>query len=52
MVTQATFKRYPDRCYAVVVGNRRGACGHDKATAWARFQNTGLIASARTDKRK
>lgn len=43
------FKRYPDRCYAVVRGKRRGPCGHDKVTALARFRRSGLIASARTD---
>jgi hypothetical protein len=43
------FKRYPDRCYAVVIGNRRGPCGHDKRTALARYLHSGLIASARSD---
>lgn len=44
------FKRYPDRCYAVVRGNRRGPCGHDKVTAAKRYRRSGLIAYAGTDK--
>lgn len=44
-------KRYPDRCYAVVRGRRRGPCGHDKRTARARYLRSGLVASARTDKK-
>lgn len=43
-------KRYPDGCYAVVRGNRRGPCGHDKPTAIARFKKSGLIAYAGSDK--
>lgn len=38
------FKRYPDGCYAVVRGNRRGPCAHDKPTALARYLRSGLIA--------
>lgn len=44
------FKRYPDGCYAVVRGARRGPCGHDKPTALSRYRKSGLIANARTDK--
>lgn len=44
-------KRYPDRCYAVVKGSKRGPCGHDKPTAIDRYRNSGLIADAKTDKR-
>lgn len=47
-----TFKRYQDRCYAVIRGNRRGPCGHDKPTALARYKTGGLIAFAGTDKSK
>jgi hypothetical protein len=43
------FKRYPDGCYAVIRGKRRGPCGHDKPTALARYRRSGLIASARSD---
>lgn len=46
-----TLKRYPDACYAVRRGNRRGPCGHDKPTAFARYLRSGLIAYAGTDKR-
>jgi hypothetical protein len=45
-------KRYPDNCYAVVRGNRRGPCGHDRPTARERYKNSGLIAFAGTDKTK
>lgn len=38
-----TFKRYPDGCYAVVSGNRRGPCAHDKPTALTRFWRSGFI---------
>jgi hypothetical protein len=43
------YRRYPDRCYAVIVGNRRGPCGNSKRTSLSRFLGSGLIASARTD---
>lgn len=42
-------KRYPDGCYAVVIGTKRGPCGHDKSTAYKRYLRSGLIASARSD---
>jgi len=41
------FRRYPDGCYAVIVGNRRGPCGNSKRTALARYLKSGLIAAAR-----
>lgn len=41
---QEQFKMFPDGCYAVVKGNRRGPSAHDKPTALARFQKSGLIA--------
>lgn len=44
------FKRYPDRCYAVVSGNRRGPCRHDKPTAfraWLRKGFVGFVGSGR-----
>lgn len=44
------YTRYPDGCYAVTRGARRGPCGHDKRTALARFKRAGLVASSRTDK--
>ena len=44
--------KYPDNCYAVQVGRRRGPVEHDKPTAIARFRKSGLIASASTDKRE
>jgi hypothetical protein len=37
------FKRYPDGCYAVIRGNRRGPCAHDKPTAAKRYAGSGLI---------
>jgi hypothetical protein len=46
------FKRYPDGCYAVVIGKRRGPCGHDKPTAKARYIKSGLIGSAKRDSRE
>ena len=45
----ATFRRYPDRCYAVVIGRRRGPCGNSRRTAFARFMRSGLIACSRSD---
>lgn len=50
MQTQAKFKRYPDGCYAVVRGNRRGPCAHDKLTALQRYWHSGLIAYVHTGK--
>lgn len=44
-----TFKRYPDGCYAVRRGNRRGPCGHSKPLAVLRYKQSGLIAYAGTD---
>lgn len=38
------YRRYPDGCYAVVSGNRRGPCAHDKPTALVRWQRSGFIA--------
>jgi hypothetical protein len=43
------YKRYKDGCYAVVVGNYRGPCGHDKKTALARYRKSGLIANRSRD---
>jgi hypothetical protein len=43
------FKRFPDGCYAVVVGRRRGPCGHDKVTARARYRTSGLIARCKRE---
>ena len=45
-------KRYKDRCYAVVIGRRRGPCAPDKGLAMSRFRLSGLIASATTDRRR
>lgn len=39
------FKAYPDACYAVVRGNRRGPCAHSKVEARRRYLKSGLIAS-------
>lgn len=44
-----TFRRYPDGCYAVIRGNRRGPCGHSRVAARARFRKSGLIAYAGAD---
>ena len=44
-------KRYPDNCYAVIRGNRRGPCAPDRPRALARYRLSGLIAYAGTDKR-
>lgn len=46
------FKRYPDRCYAVVIDKMRGPCGSSKLIAAQRFFKSGLIASAKSDKRR
>lgn len=43
-----TFRRYPDGCYAVVVGRRRGPCAHSRVEALRRFGRSGLIAPARS----
>lgn len=43
-------KRFPDNCYAVVRGSRRGPVGPDRRRAIGRFIGSGLIASASTDK--
>jgi hypothetical protein len=40
------FRRYPDGCYAVVVGSKRGPCANSKVTALSRFKTSGLIALA------
>lgn len=37
-------KRYPDGCYAVVKGNRRGPCAHSKILARKRYRRSELIA--------
>lgn len=42
-------KRYSDNCYAVIRGNRRGPCGHDRPTARLRYRRSGLIAYAGSD---
>jgi len=52
MFTLGRYKRYPDGCYAVVVGKQRGPCAYDKPTAYKRYLKSGLIASAATDKPK
>lgn len=43
---RAHFKRYPDGCYALVRGNRRGPCGNSCLKAWQRFQRSGFVAFA------
>lgn len=45
-------KRYKDRCYAVVIGSRRGPCAPGKGFAMSRFRHSGLIASAKSDRRR
>lgn len=40
------FRRYPDGCYAVVVGSRRGPCAHSCVEALRRYKNSGLIRPA------
>jgi hypothetical protein len=47
-LNRALFRRYPDGCYAVVRGSRRGPCAHDKPTALARWLRSGSISAART----
>jgi len=50
-------KRFPDNCYAVVSGNRRGPVGPDRNRARKRYQArvrrglSGFIAYAGSDKR-
>lgn len=39
-----TVLRYPDGCYAVVCGRRRGPQKHSRKLAIARFRKVGLIA--------
>lgn len=51
MKIKIKFKRYEDRCYAVIKGNRRGPCGHSKKTALERYLRSGLIAFTGSDKR-
>lgn len=46
MTHSITFRRYPDGCYAVVMGRRRGPCAHSCVVALARYRRSGLIASA------
>ncbi len=41
------YRRYPDGCYAVVVGRRRGPCAHSRVEALRRYRRSGLIAAAR-----
>jgi hypothetical protein len=40
------YRRYPDGCYAVVVGKRRGPCAHSCVEALRRFRRSGLIGLA------
>ena len=40
------FRRYPDGCYAVVVGKKRGPCAHSKVEAKRRYLRSGLIQLA------
>jgi hypothetical protein len=41
------YRRYPDGCYAVVLGNRRGPCAYSRVEARRRFRRSGLIQFAR-----
>lgn len=43
----AYFKRFPDGCYALLEGDHRGPCAHDKPTALKRFQRSGFVARAK-----
>lgn len=50
-----SFRRYPDGCYAVILGSRRGPVGNSRRRALARYlrrierTGTGLCALARSD---
>lgn len=41
-------RRYPDGCYAVVIGRKRGPCAHSRVLAFKRFLERGLIAPSST----
>lgn len=43
-------KRYPDGCYAVARGSRRGPCANSKRTARKRYLRSGLINYVSTGK--
>ena len=43
-----SFRRYPDGCYAVVIGTKRGPCANSRVLALKRFGRSGLIAKAST----
>jgi hypothetical protein len=47
-VSRIVFRRYPDGCYAVVSGQRRGPCAHSRVLALKRYGKSGLIAKAST----
>lgn len=40
------YRRYPDGCYAVIVGRKRGPCAHSRPEALRRYRRSGLIALA------
>jgi hypothetical protein len=46
IVSRFDFARYPDGCYAVVVGKKRGPCANSRVLALKRFGRSGLIARA------
>lgn len=50
MPSEIEIRRYVDRCYAVIDGAKRGPCAHDKPTALRRWERSGCIASAASDK--
>lgn len=41
------YKRFPDGCYAIIVGKRRGPCAHSLTLAKKRFLKSGLIKSVK-----
>jgi len=49
-LTGIKFRRYPDGCYAVIVGRRRGPCAHSRVLALIRYLNNGLCGWASTDR--
>ena len=42
---QFMYKRFPDGCYAIVIGKRRGPCANSLGKAKKRFLKSGLIKS-------
>ena len=48
-ISRIAFCRYPDGCFAVIVGKQRGPCANSRVLALKRYGRSGLIARADSD---